>query len=215
MFPGINGREWFGDAYRGLRDGGVEAAIRVHDWSGAELASNLSDHSRNRAAAAAIAADLAVYRAEHPHNPIDFVGYSGGGGLAIMVLEALPPDVRIRNVILAQPAVSCDYHLSPALQHVDGRMVNFYCPSDWVILGAGTTVFGTIDRKHAASAGKQGFDLQAAVPDDRLRGVVQQYPWSWDMFWTGHAGGHMGICRRGWNRRYVAPFLAPAADSQS
>lgn len=212
MFPGINGREWFAGAYRGLRDGGVEAAIRVHDWKGAEIVANLSDY-RNRAAADAIAAELAAYRAKHPGSPIDLVGYSGGGGLAIMVAEALPPEVRLRNVVLAQPAVSRDYGLCPALEHVDGRLVNFYCPSDWVILGAGTTVFGTIDRKHVASAGKEGFDLQAAVPDEDMRNLVEQRAWSWDMFWTGHAGGHLGLAMREWNKRYVAPLLLPDTAS--
>ena len=146
---------------------------------------------------------------------MDLVGYSGGGGLAILIAEALPKDTHLRNVVLAQAAISPDYDLSAALSHVDGRIINLYCPSDFLILGVGTSVFGTIDRSYTESAGKVGFDVERAVPDAQSRDKLIQIRWSADMLSTGHLGNHAAIVLREWNRKYVAPFLLPADQSAS
>lgn len=209
MFPGVEGGPWqLEQASRALRDAGVESAIRVHDWR-RPLASvrNLADYEHNRREAAKIADQISNYRRTHPHAQVSLVGYSGGGGLAIMVAEALPDGVTIRDLVLCQAAISPDYDLTPALRHINGEIVNLHSPRDWLILGLGTKLLGTMDRHHVASAGKDGFDLAAAVADPAMRQRVKQVAWCPNMRQFGHDGGHLGILAYEWNKHNVAPLL--------
>lgn len=210
IFPGIGaGPTLMSGAYQGLRDGGVEGEIRFSKWDRPliDVLGHLQKHDANRALAANVAAQTAEYWREHPGASIDLVGYSAGGGIALMVAEELPGDVRLRHVVLVQPGVSPTWDLTRALQNVDGRMINLYCRSDWLILGAGTRSFGTVDREYVSSAGKEGFCIETAVPDAKSRGKLIQRAWDPKMLWTGHWGGHAGILLYEWNKRYVAPFL--------
>jgi|GEM_PF-430210 len=209
VFPGIDGGPWWMTrAFRAYRDAGVESEIRLFDWyEPLNALRNLTDYARNRRRAADVASKLVEYRERQPAAPIDLVGYSGGGGLAVLVAEALPESMRLRNVVLVHPAISPDYDLSKALTHVDGSFVNYYSALDWWTLGLGTSVFGTIDREHRASAGMDGFNVFAAVPDESLRAPLHQIAWKPEMAWLGHWGNHLGMLTYGWNRRYVAPYL--------
>ena len=210
MFPGVGGGPWsLQGAYRAFRDAGVDGDIRIHEWDlpGYDILGRLQRIAENRAQAARVAGEMAAYRREHPAGRIDLVGYSAGGGIALLVAAALPDDVRLRNLILVQPAVSPTYDLTAALRHVDGRLVSFNCPSDWLTLGLGTELFGTVDRQLTAAAGKDGFELETAVPDSALRAKVFQRRWSPEMLWSGHIGNHVNILLYAWNRKYVAPYL--------
>lgn len=212
LLPGIQGDPfWLRSAASALRDAGVSGEIRTYDWRGPlpwlDRAVNLAALPRNRAKAAEIAAELLAYREQHPHAPIDLVGYSGGGGLAVFVAEALPPEFRLRHVILAQPALAPEYDLTPALERIDGRLVNLYCPLDWITLGLGTAVFGTVDRAFTPSAGQVGFDVERAVATERLRGRLVQVGWSTAALEAGHTGWHYGIFGYEWNHDVLAPLL--------
>jgi pimeloyl-ACP methyl ester carboxylesterase len=216
VFPGINGGPWYlGEAYRAYRDAGVDCAIRIDEWDLPlhDGLGHLQNLKVNRSHAATVAGRLAEYRAEHPDAPICLVGYSAGGGIALLVTEALPTDVQLRNVVLVQSAVSPTYDLTPALQRIDGQLVNLHSPLDWFILGWGTRNFGTVDRAHVASCGKDGFDLDKAVQDETLRARVVQRPWQPEMIWSGHDGGHGGILLHAWNKKYVAPWLPRAGGA--
>ena len=73
MFPGIEGNRWsLSWAYVGLRDGGVQAEIRVFDWDRpiGGLA-NLTDYEGNRQRAWRVAEEIAEYQAGHKQAPID------------------------------------------------------------------------------------------------------------------------------------------------
>jgi len=214
MFPGVEGGPALMEsAYRGLREGGVTAAIHVHDWNRPfGLLNNLMSYDDNLRVAGDIADQIETYRADHPDHTIDLLGYSGGGGLAIMVAEALDPDVRLRNIVLVQPAISPGYDLSRAIHRVDGHIVHFYSPADWVILGLGTAALGTMDRKYVASSGRNGFDVPQALPDVADRSRLIQKKWEPGMIRAGHIGGHAGILSYAWNKEYVAPYLQPAKD---
>jgi pimeloyl-ACP methyl ester carboxylesterase len=211
VFPGIGCGAWcMGEAYKGLREAGVDQAVWINEWDTPfyNALGHLADHESNRAQARVAAEKIAAFHRRQPEAPIDLLGYSGGGGLAVMVAEALPADVRVRHLVLAQAAVSPDYDLSRVLRNVRGKVVNLYCPGDWFILGVGTTTFGTVDREHTASAGKDGFNAAAAVPDPAQRHRLVQDSWSRETFArSGHAGGHIGILGRGWNREFVGPWL--------
>jgi pimeloyl-ACP methyl ester carboxylesterase len=216
MFPGIEGGPWaLKPAYRALRDVGVEAEIRIHDWARPFGAiDNLTNLEENLRRAARIADTIDGYHAQRPHAPIDLIGYSGGGGLAVLVAEALAPETRIRNIVLAQAALSPQYDLSPAISRLHGELVNFYCPSDWFVLGLGTSVFGTIDRDTGVAAGRVGFDEPLAASAPAHRAKLRQICWEPEMSRQGHLGTHTGILSYAWNRRYVAPLLAPPAACQ-
>ncbi len=211
VFPGVEGGRWsVGRPIKAFRDAGVTAAIEIHDWHRPfGTITNLAAHKRNRKDAARIAGQITAYTRAHPTNPVDLVGYSGGGGMAVFVAEALPEDVHVRNIVLAQPALSPDYDLSAALAHVDGKLVNYYSKLDWLTLGLGTTIFGTMDRKHTPSAGHLGFTIESAVPDPTQRARVEQHAWTLDMLPTGHLGNHLSILLYQWNKRYVARYLLP------
>ncbi len=210
MFPGIGGGAWYLDqAYRAFRDAGVDSAILIDEWETPfyNALGQLQDYPGNRQHAAKVAHVIAAYRQRQPTAPVDLVGYSAGGGVVVMVVEALPEDVHLRNVVLVQSAVSPTHDLTAVLGHIDGRLLNLYSSCDWLVLGWGTTTFGTVDRAHTESVGKIGFDLEHAVPDSQQRAKVVQEPWQPGMIWTGHLGGHAGILQYGWNRRRVAPNL--------
>ena len=214
MFPGIEGGQWsLTEVRRAFRDAGVQSAIYTHDWQRPPLLgtlSNLSDYKGNRKAAQSVAEEIVKYKDRYPQAPVDLVGYSGGGGMAIMTAEALPKSLRLRNIILVHAAISPDYPLDPALQHVDGQLTNYYSPADWLLLGVGTRLFGTMDRKHCQSAGKVGFDLTAAIQDPNLSSKFEQCSWTMDEFKKGeHFGGHGSIIFYDWNKNKVAPYLQP------
>jgi hypothetical protein len=211
LFPGVEGGpEVLTPACKAFREEGVTAAFEIHDWSRPfGLFVNLARYDENREDAAAIAAKIASYHAEHPRATIDLVGYSGGGGMAVMVAEALPSEVRLRHVVLCQPALSPRYDLQPALQHVDGVLQHYHAPWDWFILGFGTSTFGNMDRTYETAAGRVGFDADALAGAPHLADRLQQATWTPEMMAYGHLGGHLGILMKGWNRRYVAPYLLP------
>lgn len=158
MYPGI-----FGDdrllmpARRGFRGAGIESGIYNVDWERVPVLGtfdNLVDEAGNRHRAQKLAEQVTAYRRTYPQAPIDLVAYSGGAGLLVMTIEALPDDVFIRHTLLVQGALSPTYDLTDCLEHIDGTLVNLYCPTDWLFLGAGTQVMGTTDRVHTASTGK-------------------------------------------------------------
>lgn len=210
MFPGIEGGAWQMRApIHGMRDAGVELAFSIYDWDRPfQMLTNLIDEPGNRVSAARVADQIAEYRGTHPDAPIHLVGYSGGGGLALMVAEVTPAEIGIENVILVQAAISPKYDLRPALGRVRGRIVNFFCPTDWLTLGMGTSLFGTIDRVNTPSAGLVGFALGNQLePAQRAR--IVQTGWTLRQVREGHWGEHMGAFTRRWNALHVAPWLGP------
>ena len=217
LFPGIGGIEWtLSGAMQAFRDAGVTAELRFVEWPTPFFAAmdHLQDYAANRAHADELAREIVAHRQQHPDATIDVVGYSGGGGVAVLVIEALPPAAHPRNLVLVQSAVSPTHDLTRALERLDGHLVNFYCPSDWFILGVGTQTFGTVDRVQTASAGKDGFDAPRAVPRTEQRNKLVQQAWQPDMIWAGHIGNHLGMLAYAWNKRHVAPWLMPTATEQ-
>ena len=215
MFPGLVGAPWeLGPAYRGLRDAGLKQAVRFYQWDipAPNFTAHLERYSDNVAQAQVVADDIVAYRRAHRDATIDLVGYSAGGFFALMVAGALPPDVRLRNIVLAQPDVSPTFDLTPALEHVDGQLVNFYSPDEWMLSGLFTMVMGTMDRQYVASAGKSGFNLAEAVPDPALRDKVVPVRWSAAMNAVGISANHLVILDYAWNKDFVAPYVVDPED---
>jgi hypothetical protein len=150
------------------------------------------------------------YKAERPLDPIYLVAKSGGSGVVVKALELLD-ETQVERVVMLAPALSPAYDLSNALRAVRREMVVFWSPLDVIILGAGTRVFGTIDRVKTASAGLVGFRVPAVTPSNDNKGQpydkLRQIRWRPRMAAAGYLGGHFGPDNPLFLRKYVVPLL--------
>ncbi len=218
MLPGVEGKGWQLTAMiAGLREAEIDHEIEIIPWGRYPLSSldNLMNIERNRERAQAIAERLTGLMERRHDCQITLLGYSGGGGVAVMSLERLPEEVRISRLILIAPALSPSYDLSAAAAHVERDITCFYSARDTFFLGLGTFVFGTIDRDFTESAGRVGFNNEQGelVAGDRVRQISWQPEW----FSLGHWGGHLGWLAKPWAREVLAPLLldGPAALNAS
>lgn len=213
VLPGIEGRSFANyNIAVGLDEGGIPSAIEIYDWTiglpGAQLA-NLALLPRNREKAAQLAQRIVAHQNEYPGTPVHLVGHSGGAGLLVLAMEALPADRRVDCAVLLAPAVTPDYDLSRALLHV-ARMYNFYSNLDLGLLGVGTSLFGNIDRDFGPSAGAIGFQPPFDTMDasaDLYRARLVQVEWTPELLRVGASGNHFGWSSRTFARLYLAPLL--------
>jgi len=218
VLPGVEGRSTFtSGVVRGLVDGGVPSAIEVHDWTvGPAFVSavvNLRASGHNRREARKIAEKIVRYQERYPGRPVHLIGHSGGGGIAVYALEALPPGHEVTGVILLAPALSPDYDLRRALRRTQGIMYNFFSPYDVGFLKVGTSIAGTIDGRHTKAAGAVGFSMPWGLSrEDRqlYASRLRQQRYTPKMADSGHSGGHLGWAKR----TFVAEWLAPLVNSQ-
>lgn len=211
MVPGIEGTAWhLRGSVRGLRTAGVDRQIEIVEWGKRPFRQfhNLCALNANRLVAKEIAERIGRYHTAHPEAPVTLVGYSGGGGIAVMAAERLPDEVKLDRLILVGAAVSPRYDLSSAMAHTRGEIINFYSQHDWLILGAGTSLFGTIDRVRTSSAGRVGFrDADGELA--HAEGLTQ-IGWRREWLDLGHLGGHIGWLSSAWARDVLAPEIVPA-----
>jgi pimeloyl-ACP methyl ester carboxylesterase len=206
--PGIGGYgNDDGDWIRGLKAGGYSGKAEVWEWTG-KLASipALWAHTRQRAQARQIAERVRKLRVDSPSEQIVLVGHSAGTGLVVMALEDLPPDSQVDEVVLLAPAISRNYDLTPALQHVHGHADVFCSERDTLILAIGTFLFGTVDGVHGEAAGHGGF-IKPRRASDGAYAKLTLHPFSNDRQLYGDDGGHEGILAPGIAASLVAPLL--------
>ena len=169
---------------------------------------DLTDVENHELQAANIVREVQEFRERKPLAPIFLVGKSGGTGVVVKALESLP-ERSVESTVLLSSALSPTYNLSLALQAVRSHIISFWSPLDVFILGAGTRIFGTIDRKRAVSAGLVGFQVPDGL-DETARSLYQklhQIRWSPTMASTGYLGGHVGPDNPAFLRKYVLPLL--------
>lgn len=217
VLPGVEGESHMPvNIAKGLADGGVPCAIEIYDWTyGVPWVApvfNLRSEAHNRRQARIIAGKLMVYQDRYPGRPTYIVGHSGGGGIAVWTLEALPQNREITAAILLAPAISPDYSLRYALRRTRVGIYNFYSPYDVGFLRLGTTVAGTIDGEHTRAAGAIGFSAPwGLTTEDRQlyasRLIQQRY--TPKMAESGHVGTHFGWA----NRQFVAEWLSVLINS--
>jgi hypothetical protein len=165
---------------------------------------NLRAAEENFEFARELASDIAQWRRENPDELLYLMGYSGGGGVASIVLAELPDDVRIDRLILIAPAISADYPIEElAMRHVRDFVVNFASEKDMQV-GLGTRVFGTIDGKYDYAAGYDGFSASF----DKLA----QWFWRESDREIGHRGNHIAYLGRRWQRDFLLPAIDPSAS---
>jgi pimeloyl-ACP methyl ester carboxylesterase len=215
VLPGIEGRSLFNrNIAVGLEDGGIQSAIEIVDWTtripGAFI-TNLSDYERNRQQAQQLADRIRRYSEKYPDNPVHLIGHSAGGGIAVMALEALPPESKLVDMaIVLAPALSPQYDLSTALRRTRRGLMNFYSEFDVSLLTVGTTVFGPVDRDHGPAAGAVGFRTPPGMSRAErtlyeLR--LKQVRWTPRLRRYGASGTHLGWARREFARDYLARFV--------
>jgi pimeloyl-ACP methyl ester carboxylesterase len=215
---GVGGYDWLPRLLRrGLDRGGVTAAIVIYHWSVGPLGMWISDlvlRGRNRQGAREAAETIVAYRAWKPGRPITLIGHSGGGGMAAWVLEAMPQGCQVDRALLLAPALSPRYNLAPALKAVRERM--YVCCSwlDVPLLGLGTLVFGTMEGRHALSAGLVGFRMPASLDPAGRQAYekVRQIRWRPALVGDGHFGDHSGCTNARFSRRVLAPIVLGLSD---
>jgi len=208
MVPGIEGTTWqLRGTVRGLREAGIDQTIEIVEWGKHPFRQlyNLCAIEANRVVARGLARRIAACHAAHPHAPVTLIGYSGGGGIAVLTAESLPEQVTLDRLILIAAAVSPRYDLSRVFAHTRQGVTNFYSERDWLILGYGTRVFGTIDREKTSSAGRIGFrDAEGGL----LESVqLTQIGWRPEWLELGHNGGHIGWLASAWAHDVLAPLI--------
>lgn len=215
MLPGIEGGAWqLAETRAGLTRAGITDDLIAVEWGVRPLGSllNLTNIEANRQRARLMADEIARHARDLPGRRIQLVSFSGGGGLAMMVIEALPPDIMLEQVVLMAAAISPETDLTPVLSHSRRGLVNFYSPQDRFMLGWGTRTMGTIDRSKSDAAGYVGF--KSPTGDLRVQDRLRQIKWTPEWRRLGHDGGHIGWLSRAWAAEILAPILRCAPQDQ-
>lgn len=202
VLPGIDG---VSPSCLGMRqalaDSVPGSAVEVFDWTspmGALFNQVAQEH--NREMAAVLAERIRKYHREHPAGRVQLVGHSGGTAIAVWAAEGLSAGEGVDRIVLLGSSLSPEYDLTTAMSRTRRGVVNFYSHRDTALLGAGTSLLGTMDGKRSESAGLVGF--RSPGPS------LVQVAWQETMASTGNDGGHFGCTSRGFVTAYVAPLLA-------
>ena len=209
VLPGVEGRGLLNEGIvDGLVDGGVDWGIDLVDWTSPwGPLWNLRNEWGNYEKAGEIALRIAEYKFAHPSNPVVVVGQSGGGAMALWIAERMPPNQPLDGLILLSPAISPGCTVDIALGKTRRGAINFFSHKDWVFLGLGTTLYGTMDGRHTSSAGRVGFRVPLAGTRSKAYDKLFQIAWHEQMAAAGHTGGHISGSAQAFVRYYVAPFV--------
>jgi pimeloyl-ACP methyl ester carboxylesterase len=175
-----------------------ELGVHVRTWGPAyDSLGNLWAYERNRREAALIAEEIAECRRKRPEATIYLAGFSGGGGMAVFVAEALPEGVQVDRLILVAAAISDDYEVRErVLPRVREFTVNYVSPLD-AQLSIGTRLAGNMDGGTDGSAGHVGFD--------RSDPALVQIHWRPEMLFLLHFGNHLSYLSAPWQRACLMP----------
>lgn len=209
----------------GLADAGFAGRVTVIDWTTGwlhRMANHMRNEERHEQAAKDCAARIQAFHENHPAAPIYLLGYSGGGAVALHVLELLPAREQaiVDSVALLAPACSPNFPAAPLADRTRHGLWNYYSPWDRVILGLVTRVIGTTDGVHGRAAGCEGFPEETALAagngasraGGRVWGNFQQRSELGRWFWQYHYSGHFGYANRVWVRETLAPDLGIVAQ---
>jgi hypothetical protein len=193
-----------------LPKAGLPHEVRSFIWTHGrgKMFKDLQDYRYLQRKATLLAEEILAQKKDYPDRPIYMMAKSGGCGIALAAAELLPPNT-LERIVLLSAAVATDYDLRPALRATHKEIVSFYSAHDTLILGWGTSQFGTIDRVYGPSAGLRGFTEPMGLDDKDhpLYGRLVQISWRPDMILEGHLGAHMGTSMPAFVRKEVAPWF--------
>ncbi len=218
--PGVSGMlvvdGWLVD---GLHDGGAADVVEVFDWVGPGCpVERLQDVDRNRRTATKIARFVTDVRRENPSSRVVLCAESGGVAVALWLLEDLPKDVAVDDLLMVSPAVSSEYDLSRALTHVRNHAYYTTTPLDVDTLGFFTTMLGNADGVKGVGAGWVGFETADGKADPAHSGKLVRLPYEAQWVVYGNFGTHTGPMSYEFAKYVLAPRLIadrPKAKSKS
>lgn len=151
-----------------------------------------------RLGGARLARAIEDYSDRYPGQPINLIGLSAGTGVAIWALEDLKPGYSVENVVLLASSLWYRYDVSKALQRVNGRIYNYYSPSDQVLAGP-MKLWGTVDGVFGEeAAGSVG--LRPSTGSHRVVNIR----WEPSFGRYGYHGGHMDAT----SARFVEAYIS-------
>jgi pimeloyl-ACP methyl ester carboxylesterase len=206
--PGIGGTRRIDRMLtEGLVQGGIDADVEIHDWTGSDEGMNALYARQRHEHEADIVAQMITdkFRAD-PRQKIILSGHSGGTGIAVWALERLPDDVKVDSLLLLASALSPGYDLSPALRHVRGKAYVLYSALD-PVLGVGTRMFGTIDGIKSDSGGRIGFTKPKDAVDPKQYDKLVQIAYNPTWVRLNNIGDHIGAMMRPFAREILSPLL--------
>jgi len=205
--PGIGGLRGLDRVLiRGLSVGGFDK-FDAYDWTENNPGiPALLARERNQKQAERVARMIVAFTTKNPNVDVHLVAHSGGTGIAVWALEALPPNVTIHTLTLLASALSPDYDLSKALTHVDHKAYAFTSLNDTLVLGIGTKMFATIDGKKVEAAGRVGFIMP---PDANAKDYAKFEQFPYDPCWMqfDNLGDHIGPMHSAFAAKVLAPLM--------
>lgn len=210
----------------GLADTGFAGRVTIIDWTTGwlhRMANHMRNQDRHEQAAKKCATRLVEFHEKYPAAPIYLLGYSGGGAVALHVLELLPAggEAILEAVALLAPACSPNFPAAPLSDRTRHGLWNYYSPFDRVILGFVTRVIGTTDGVHGRAAGSVGFpegddsEMGSATfqAEFGAGGIFRQRSELGRWFRQYHYSGHFGYANRVWVRETLARDLSISRGS--
>ena len=203
----------------GLLDAGYDGAGEMFPWETGMglMADQTASNEYKRGKARALAEAMVEYRQAHPDAPMTVIGLSAGTVIAVFALEALPPDIKVENVILLSGSLSATYDLTAALEHVNGKMYVTTSDRD-AVLGALLPLTGTADRGSGTNEtiGVEGPMLPPNAPS-QTRDLYQKLrivPWKKEFEKYGDYGRHTDTVAAGFVAHYIAPLITTTSGAQ-
>ena len=219
--PGIAGpRRIDRNLADGIAESGVASQVEIFDWVGNRRGlAAVFGVNENRRQARKLAERVLELKRQDVARPVVLVAHSGGTAIVAWALEVLPEVAReaaggvdvaeapeVVGVVMLASGLSPEYDLARAMRQVSGMTFHLSSTADNYILGAGTLLFGTLDRKFGVAAGKTGFYLPMDVdPLAYARFIEIPYDQAWRAL--GHYGDHEGMMSRGFGRLVVANLV--------
>ena len=216
ILPGIEGISHLNrDVRQGFLAAGIQYAMPIRSWGHPipifGMLINQVDLIGAHLTAGDIRDEIIRYQDSHPGMPVYLVGHSGGGGIAVLVAEKMPPDRRLAGVVLLSTSVSSAHNLTKALERCEYGIVNFYNSGDGFFLGFGTSLMGNIDGLHGPAAGMIGFDMPAdRHSDEKKQAYLKLYQVEMTPAMTLGDDAHTVATRPNFVASFVAPWILRA-----
>ncbi len=205
---------WSRGLRQGFFDAGYDGAGEMFRWETGlgVVADQDSSVEYKRGKAAECAGKIQQYKREHPNAPVSLIGLSAGTAVAAFILEALPQDCQVEDVILLGASISANYDMTRALRRVHNRLYVFTSEQD-AVLAFLVPMSGTADRREGvASAGLRGFQMPVSASGETQRqyAKISYIPWRPDFEQYGNFGGHTDTVKAPFTQAYIAPLIMQA-----
>ncbi len=176
---------------------GYGARVEAHQWHknrppGFPIVSR-SEYELVQLAAQSLADKIATYKAAEPEERIYLASQSAGAEVVRLGLGLLPRDVMVENVVLAGASISPEADWSEALPVVAGKIYYQCSWLDFALLGVGSLVGGSTDRKHCICAGVVGVRPPAELDEDERQQYLEKFVevrWRPSFALGGYLGEH-------------------------